>query len=77
MSDPLDALILAAAKSRWQKVARIAGEVEGRLEDIGQTVEDRRITERIQALADAGQLESKGDISHWRYSEVRLPEPEH
>jgi hypothetical protein len=27
---------------------------------------------RLQALAEAGRLESQGDLRKWRYSEVRL-----
>lgn len=32
-----------------------------------------RSGERIKALVAAGKLESQGDLSRWRYSEVRLP----
>ena len=74
MSDQLDALILSTANSRWQKVAMIIAKIGHGLEDIKQPVEYERIAERIQALADAGHLESQGDVSRWRYSEVRLPD---
>jgi hypothetical protein len=74
--DQLDALILATAKSSWRKVAMIIGKVGYGLEGMNQAIEDERIAERIQALANAGCLESKGNISHPRHSEVRSPVPD-
>jgi hypothetical protein len=32
------------------------------------------IAGRIRALVDEGKLEAQGNLSRWRYSEVRLPE---
>jgi hypothetical protein len=74
MSDQLNVLILSTANSNWQKVARIMEKIGDRLEDIQQPVEYERIAERIQVLVDAGHLESRGDVSRWRHSEVRLPD---
>ena len=74
MSDQLDPLILSTANSRWQKVAMIIAKVEEKLEDTEQPIEYERIAERVQVLVDAGHLESQGDVSRWRHSEVRLPE---
>jgi hypothetical protein len=73
-SDQLDALILLTANSRWQKVARIIARAGYVLKDMSEAVEDERIAERIQVLADTGCLESRGNVAHWRHSEVRLPE---
>jgi uncharacterized protein DUF3658 len=72
-SDQLDALILSTAKSVRQKVARIIGKVGIALEDMNQAIEDEQIGERVQVLVDAGRLESWGDVSRPRHSEVRLP----
>jgi len=74
MSDQLDALILSAANSRWQKVARIIGSVEGELENIKQAVDSEGIADRVQVLVATGRLESKGNLSRPRHSEVRLPD---
>ena len=36
------------------------------------TLESEKAGERIAALVAAGKLEGAGDISNWRFSEVRL-----
>jgi hypothetical protein len=71
MNETLDALILSFASERWQKVARIIGQVSERTGD--ETKLDA-IAIRIRALVDDGELEAKGDLSRWRYSEVRHPQ---
>ena len=69
----IDAAILSSASYRWLKVARIVGDVSGRFEEAERETKLKVIAERVRALVDAGRLESQGDLSHWRYSEVRLP----
>jgi hypothetical protein len=71
MSDALDALILSAAIERWQKVARIIALVSERA---GDGTNFDAIADRIRALVDDGKLQAEGDLSRWRYSEVRLPQ---
>jgi hypothetical protein len=69
-----DEAILARATDRWQKTARIVGDVlsafwrDGRYQ-----TGDLVLMSRIKALADAGRLEAQGDLSEIRFSEVRLP----
>jgi hypothetical protein len=61
---------------RWLKVARIAGNTLQALEGRGVTPTDSladQIDARLAALVDGGNLEAKGNIKRWRYSEVRLP----
>lgn len=59
---------------RWRKPARIISEVfqqswnAGR-EEISETV----LIARLRALVDSGRIESVGDLSRIRFSEVRLP----
>jgi Protein of unknown function len=72
MDDTWDAMILSAASARWQKAARIITVVSDRVAD---GLHFDAVAERIHALVDEGKLEAKGDISRWRYSEVRLPQP--
>ena len=66
----LDALLLAQARTEWQKVALIVGKAMMQHE----AWDDDRISQRMIDLVDAGKLESAGDVRKWRYSEVRLPE---
>jgi hypothetical protein len=68
MKATLDALILSFAGERWLKVARIIGQVSERTDE---ETELDAIAIRIHALVDDGKLEAKGDLSRWRYSEVR------
>ena len=68
MNETLDALILLLASERWQKVAKIITVVSDRA---GEGTKFDAIEARIRALVDDGKLQAKGDISRWRYSEVR------
>jgi hypothetical protein len=68
MDDTWDAIILSAASERWQKVARIIAVVSERT---GNGKHFDAIAARIRALVDDGKFEAKGDLSRWRYSEVR------
>jgi hypothetical protein len=70
MNGPLDSL-LSCASERWQKVARIIASVSDRAD--ADTNFDT-IAVRIRALVNEDQLEAKGDVSRWRYSEVRRPQ---
>jgi len=72
--EKIDDMILANAHSHWRKVARIVGTLMGSLGDRYSEISIVFYVERIRALAEAGWLESQGDISHIRSSEVRLPQ---
>jgi Protein of unknown function len=69
MNDPLDALILSFASERWQKVAKMIAVVSDRA---GDGTNFDAIADRIRALVDDGKLQAEGDLSRWRFSEVRL-----
>lgn len=69
MDNAWDDLIFSEARESWLKVARIIGRVSDRVPN-GPHFEE--VAARIQALVDQGKLEAKGDLSRWRYSEVRL-----
>lgn len=71
MNDPLDALILSCASERWQKVAKIIAVASERA---GDGTNFDTTAARIRALVDDGKLQAEGDLSRWRYSEVRLPQ---
>ena len=68
----LDELILSHAKNQWLKVARVIGDVlRVANSNLG---EGQKIESRIKMLVDSGRLESAGDVSNWRFSEIRLPD---
>lgn len=71
MDDAWDDLIFSETREHWLKVARIVGRVSDRVPN-GPHFE--RIAARIQALVNEGKLEAKGDVTQWRFSEVRLPQ---
>ena len=70
----IDEFILASARQRWLKVARIIldvlnackrGKIDIRVDDI---------TKRVCALVEQGKLEAQGNLYRPRHSEVRLPD---
>jgi Protein of unknown function len=69
----LDAAIFAAMDTRWLKVARVITHATRQCDAQGISVDFDVIGARIQALANAGQIEGQGNLAMWRHSEVRLP----
>ena len=69
----LDARIIFFARTQYLKVARVLGDVLHECDSKGIEVSDDRLQARLDALIKAGKLESAGDVSNWRYSEVKLP----
>lgn len=69
-----DPLLLSCATPEWQKAARIIGEAlwESSTTSVLQT-SDLVLCARARALADAGRLESRGDLLHIQNNELRLP----
>jgi hypothetical protein len=73
-SNELDELILSVALPYWQKLAMIIAKVT-RDERFSMDDSDEEfdfVANRIAHLVADGRLESQGDISLWRFSEVRL-----
>jgi hypothetical protein len=72
--EKIDQVILANAREQYRKVALIiavARESLGNMPD----VDNDTIAARIVVLVEAKKLESQGDLSKWRFSEVRLTPP--
>jgi Protein of unknown function len=67
--DDIDALLLATATVRWQKVAMVIAKAMS----VYDSCDEVRVGERIIALVKPGELESAGNVRHWRFSEIRLP----
>lgn len=69
-----DPLVLSCATPEWQKAARIIGEA---LSDFWETsilqTDDLVLWARARALAGAGRLEFRGDLSDIQNCELRLP----
>jgi len=72
----IDDAILQAVMERWQKTAMIIAKTDEALRKAGKEVSLDGIAERIEALDARGDLESQGDLTLWRNSEVRLPQPD-
>jgi hypothetical protein len=68
----LDGFVLAAAKSRFLKVARIIADVLTVCEREQLATNEHVIAGRIHVLVDRGALAAQGNLSKWRFSEVRL-----
>jgi len=71
--EDLDRLVLTEATARWVKVARIVARVGQSEIDLDTDKGYQLIADRIVALVSAGELEAQGDLTNWRFSEVRLP----
>lgn len=71
--DLIDGALLSNSATEWRKVARVIG---GALKSLGDRVPDLPdgfYARRVIALANSGKLESRGNLDHMRFSEVRLP----
>jgi hypothetical protein len=68
----LKKIVLSAAKTDWLKVAMIIGRANRECEARHIAVSYEEIATCIQSLCESGRLESVGDITNWRHSEVRL-----
>jgi hypothetical protein len=73
-NEDLDAFVLSSSKTRWQKVAMIIVTVSLECERNGINVSDDAIAAHIRSLVDDGKLQSQGNLSRWRHSEVKLPD---
>ena len=69
----IDDTILSCAAPYWQKVARMVSLIENKLVAEYPQFSYAFYVERIRRLVEHGRLESQGDLSFMRFSEVRLP----
>ncbi len=69
----IDVFLLSFASGRWQKVAKIIENTLWTCDNQRLRVSAKAIDMRMAVLVRNGRLEAKGNIKHWRYSEVRLP----
>jgi len=66
-------IILALSKSNWQKTVMVIEKSQRECEAKGIAATDDEIAVALIALCESGRLESQGDLTKWRHSEVRLP----
>jgi hypothetical protein len=69
----IDDAVLSSIEPRWQKVAMVISRAAKKLYGDLPEGEDayEMIARRIEFLVESGRLQSQGDISRWRFSEVR------
>lgn len=68
----IDEALLSNASTQWRKVARIVGTTMSSLPGRVHWIPDVYYAERVRELVARGLLESQGDLTRMRYSEVRL-----
>lgn len=74
MDDRIDAIVLSRAQPNWRKVAMIVSLTVRRAGRDDEGFADA-VAARIVTLVESGRLEAQGDLSNWRFSEVRLARP--
>jgi len=70
----IDEDLLSASSDRWLKIAMVMARVERRMRDVHPELSYLFYTERLLGLIEKGELEVRGNPTHIRFSEVRLPE---
>jgi hypothetical protein len=68
----LDQLIFSVLEPDWRKTAKIISDLLIRCKALAWPIDAEMLAARVQALAEAGRIESAGDVRAWRHSEVRL-----
>lgn len=72
----IDAVIMSVMNVRWRKVVAVVILVKEALEKDYPIFSICFYAARIEWMADLGKIDSKGDLSYMRFSEVRLlPDP--
>jgi len=69
----IDERILFFVGPQWRKVAFVLGKVVHEFDAKGIGVSEERLEQRLRVLIELQQIEPAGDISRWRFSEIRLP----
>ena len=69
----IDDVLLANTCDRWRKVARVVGTTMMESPCRVEGIPDVYYSQRVKKLVKEGLLESQGNLSYMRYSEVRRP----
>lgn len=73
--DAVDRLVLRECGNRWEKVAKIVGDLIPEFEQSFPNLPFVYMLARMDELEDLGRLEISGNVWSMRYSEVRLSQP--
>lgn len=71
--EAIDATVMHAAGLSWRKVSFVVGTAMHALYGRVSRIPDAFYAQRVASLVSQGRLESLGDLSRMRYSEVRVP----
>ena len=69
----IDDALFSNTSTKWRKVARVVGTTMMELPCRVEGIPDIYYSQRVQKLVNDGLLESQGNLSYMRYSEVRRP----
>lgn len=71
----IDGTILSVVGGRWEKVAMVIATVANAMESDLPDGDDgcRLVARHIETLIRDGRLLAQGDVTNWRFSEVRRP----
>lgn len=72
IGNQVDEVLLANMSDRWMKSAMVIAKAMSQLKIVAPLADDVFLGQRLVSLAAIGLIESQGDISQLRYSEVRL-----
>jgi hypothetical protein len=70
----IDHTLLSHSRTQWTKVAMVVMKTLGDMRDRHPGLTDLFYAERLQHLVANAKLESQGNITVMRFSEVRLPQ---
>lgn len=70
----IDAALMSHATQHWRKVAMLVGLAMTKNPERKPGIPDLYYAQRVHKLVADGCLESDGNLSYMRYSEVRLPQ---
>lgn len=68
----LEEMVLSFVKADWRKTALVIANVLHQCEDRGIQMPSDWIFQKIVDLCESGRIESQGNLSDWRHSEVRI-----
>ena len=72
--DKLRTIILSVITQNWQKTAMVIMKAFQVCKAQQVPADEDRIAGHLEELIESGQVEAQGQLSNWRYSELRLRE---
>ena len=72
--EAIDRALVTNSVAQWRKVAYVVGMAMDAYPHRFHGIPDIYYAERVKVLVSQGMLESQGDLSRTRFSEIRLPD---